>query len=228
MPPKYRKVEMRTLDSDGLTIVLESIRNSEYHRLFYTFLSTGLRGSEALALRWQDKDVDLGYISVNRSFHQLNDKFFLFQQTKSDQSRRAVAMPSSLSIVIRKNLENQHAQRLLLGLNVSDSDLVFAHAHGSPMLPHSITNAWKRLVKNAGFMGVRLHDSRHTHATLMLKQGVYPKTEAERLGHGSVVITLDTYSHVLPGIQEAAARAFYEGLKGYRERKLVNDAYRSD
>ena len=138
-----------------------------------------------------------------------------------------MALLPSLSFVLSKHWESQHAQRRLLGLNVSDSDLVFAHAHGSPILPHSITNPWKRLVKKAGFMGIRLHDSRHTHVTLMLKQGVNPKTVAERLGHASVVITLDTYSHVLPGIREAVARAFDEGLDGHRESKFVNHAYKS-
>ena len=80
------------------------------------------------------------------------------------------------------------------------------------MLPHSITQAWARLAKKAGYSHIRLHDARHSHATLMLKQGVNPKIVSERLGHTSVVITLDTYSHVLPGLQEAAALGFDEGV----------------
>ena len=215
--PKYRQKEMQTFDQDGLNGFLESIRDSEYYPLFYTFLFTGMRRAEVLALRWQDVDVDLGYISVNRSLHQLNDKSIVFQQPKSDKSRRSVALPPSLSIVLRQHRDSQRAQRLIFGLPVGDADLVFAHPDGSPLLPHSITNAWKRLVKKAGFQGLRLHDSRHSHATLMLKQGVNPKIVSERLGHASVVITLDTYSHVLPGIQEAAARAFDEGLNGHRQ-----------
>ena len=96
----------------------------------------------------------------------------------------------------------------MFGLPVDTSDLVFAHPDGSPLLPHTITNVWKRVVKQTGFQGICLHDARHSHATLMPKQGVNPKIVSERLGHASVVTTLDTYSHVLPGIQEAAARAF--------------------
>ena len=216
-PPKYRQEEMKTFDQDGLNAFLESIRDSQYHPLFYALLYTGLRRSEALALRWQDVDVDLGYISVHRTLHQLNDKSFVIRQPKSDKSRRTVALPPSLSTVLRRHRESQRTQGLVLGAPVSDADLVFAHPDGSELLPHSITNVWKRLAKQAGFEGIRLHDARHTHASLMMLQGVNPKVVSERLGHASVLITLDTYSHVLPGIQEAAARAFDAGLNGHRE-----------
>ena len=215
--PKYRQKDLKIFDQDSLASFLNSISNSEYYALFHCLLFTGLRRSEALALRWKDVDVHLGYVSVNRSLHQLNDKSFVFQQPKTEKSRRLVALPPSASIVFRDHHDIQTAKRLLCGFPVGEEDLVFAHSDGSPLLPHSVTNAWKRLVKNAGFEGVRLHDARHSHATLMLKQGVNPKIVSERLGHASVVITLDTYSHVLPGLQEAAARGFDEMLNGHCE-----------
>ena len=211
-PPRFNRKEMQAFDQDGLNEFLETIRETEYYPLFYTLLFTGLRRSEALALRWRDVDLVLGYISVNRTLHQLNDKSFVFRQPKTEKSRRTVSLPPSLSIVLRQHQESQQKQRGLLAIAVSDDDLIFAPLDGSPLLPHSITNAWRRLVKQAGFQGVRLHDARLTHATLMLKQGVNAKIISERLGHSSVVITLDTYSHVLPGLQEAAARGFDEGL----------------
>ena len=96
------------------------------------------------------------------------------------------------------------------------SDLVFCYPDGSPLPPNSVTKAFHKVVKSLGISGVRLHDLRHTHATLMLRQGVHPKVVSERLGHSSVAITLDTYSHVLPGIQAAAARCFDEGLQRAR------------
>ena len=203
---------MQAFDQDGLNEFLETIRETEYYSLFYTLLFTGLRRSEALALRWRDVDLVLGYISVNRTLHQLTDKSFVFRQPKTEKSRRTVALPPSLSIVLRQHQESQQKQRRLLAIAVFDDDLIFPQLDGSPLLPHLITNAWRRLVKQAGFQGVRLHDARHTHATLMLKQGVNAKIISERLGHSSVVITLDTYSQVLPGLQEAAARGFDEGL----------------
>ena len=119
-----------------------------------------------------------------------------------------MAPPPSASIVLRQHRDSQRAQRLIFGLPIGDSDLVFAHPDGSPLLPHSITNAWKRLVKQAGFQGIRLHDARHSHATLMLEQGVTWKIISERLGDGSVAMTLDLYAHASPGLQQAAAQGF--------------------
>jgi len=85
---------------------------------------------------------------------------------------------------------------------------VFSHYDGTPLLPNSVTHAWIKLVRRCGLHGIRLHDARHTHASLLLKQGVHPKIVQERLGHGSIQITLDTYSHVAPGLQQAAALKF--------------------
>jgi integrase len=85
--------------------------------------------------------------------------------------------------------------------------LVFSRSDGSPLLPDTVTSVWIRLARQNGLAGVRLHDARHTHASLLLKQGIHPKIVQERLGHASIGITLDTYSHVAPGLQEAAAFA---------------------
>ncbi len=98
--------------------------------------------------------------------------------------------------------------QLHLDPGLSANDLVFSHYDGSPLLPNSVTHAWIKLVRRCGLNGIRLHDARHTHASLLLKQGVHPKIVQERLGHGSIQITLDTYSHVAPGLQQAAANKF--------------------
>jgi integrase len=87
---------------------------------------------------------------------------------------------------------------------------VFCHEDGTPLLPNSVSHAWTKLANRVGLKGIRLHDARHTHASLMLKQGVHPKIVQERLGHASIQITLDTYSHVAPGLQQAAANRFDE------------------
>ena len=92
-------------------------------------------------------------------------------------------------------------------------DLVLCYPDGAPLPPNSVTKAFHKLTKSVGMSGIRLHDLRHTHATLMLRQGVHPKVVSERLGHSLVAITLDTYSHVLPGIKAAAAQCFDEGLQ---------------
>lgn len=89
-----------------------------------------------------------------------------------------------------------------------DDDLVFCKYDGKPFLPNTVTHNWIKLVRRSGLKGIRLHDARHTHASLMLKQGIHPKIVQERLGHSSIQITLDTYSHVAPGLQQAAALKF--------------------
>ena len=106
----------------------------------------------------------------------------------------------------------------MLGIERKESDYVFARFDGSLIDPDTITHAFADIMKQAGLPHVRFHDLRHTHATMMMEQGVNPKTVAERLGHASVVITLDTYSHVLPGLQEEAALKFEEAVRKAAER----------
>ena len=187
---------------------LESVKDTELYPVFYTALFTGMRRSELLGVRWSDVDLNLGVISINRTLHHLADKSFIFQPPKTEKSRRQVPLAPSNSIVLRQHLERQRATRILMDRPINDEDLVFCHADGSPLLPHSVSQAWRRLVRKAGFPGVRMHDARHTHATLMLEQGVNWKIISELLGHGSVAMTLDLYAHVSPGLQQAAAHGF--------------------
>ena len=123
-----------------------------------------------------------------------------FLPPKTEKSRRLVALPPSLAMLLRNHRDNQRAMRLTMGAAVSNNDLVFAHVDGKLLLFHSISQAWSRLAKRAGYPEVRFHDARHRHASLMLAQGVHPKVVSERLGHSSVSLTLDVYSHVLPSI----------------------------
>ena len=111
--------------------------------------------------------------------------------------------------MLRSHRESQERDAALLGIELTDETLVFCHVvDGAPLRPDTLGQAFRRKARQIGLPGVRLHDLRHTHASLMLPQGVNPKTVAERLGHASVTITLDTYSHLLPGIQEAAVAGF--------------------
>lgn len=100
------------------------------------------------------------------------------------------------------------AQRALLGKPLPDDDFVFAHPDGSSLDPSTVSHAFNKVMRKAGLPHIRLHDLRHTHASLLLQAGVYPKTVQERLGHSSIRVTLDTYSYVIGGLQEAAAQRF--------------------
>ena len=102
--------------------------------------------------------------------------------------------------------------RFQLGMFLRGDGLVFSQYDGKPLLPDTVTRVWIKLVRRNGLTGIRLHDARHTHASLMLKAGIHPKIVQEPLGHASIQITLDTYSHVAPSLQAAAALRFDEGL----------------
>jgi integrase len=211
--PKIQRREMHVMSETDLHLFLEYAKDSPYYTLFYTSLFTGMRRAELLALRWSDIDLDLCQIYVNRSMQYIrgDDKKnrIFFREPKTAKSRRLIALSPSTVIMLREYKVKETELRQSLGYApLSDDDLVFSHYDGSPLLPNSITHAWIKLVRRCGLHGIRLHDARHTHASLLLKQGVHPKIVQERLGHGSIQITLDTYSHVAPGLQQAAANKF--------------------
>lgn len=201
--PKVTRREMQVMDETGVQKVLDAAKTGPYFCLFYLALFTGLRRSELLALRWCDVDLLLCQLSVSRTLHQLNNREIIIRPPKTAKGRRLVSLSPSTVQVLREHRELQEKLR-----TVTDDSLVFCHADGSPLLPDSVTQAWGNLVRRAGLPGIRLHDCRHTHATLLLRQGVHGKIVQERLGHASISITLDTYSHVAPSLQQAAAAKF--------------------
>ena len=121
-----------------------------------------------------------------------------------------VSLSPSACLILRQHRDNEEAIKGIL----KDDDLIFCHVDGSPLLPSSVTHAWMKLVRRCGLRGIRLHDCRHTHASLMLKQGIHPKIVQERLGHASIRITLDTYSHTVPSMQSDAAERIAELVFG--------------
>jgi integrase len=208
--PHTTRTEMKVMTEEDLNKFLEVIRPTPYYALFYTALFTGMRRSELLALRWSDVDLLLCQISVTRAMHRLKNGDIIFRPPKTAKGRRIVSLSPSTALVLGEHRKSQEALRILQGTPFTLTDLLFAREDGSPLRPNAVTNAWLRLAKRTGLHDIRLHDARHTHASLMLRQGIHPKIVQERLGHSSIAITLDTYSHVTPGLQEAAAKRFDE------------------
>ncbi len=217
--PRAERQEMQTWGEEEVTRFLEAAKRTPYYAIFYTALFTGMRRSELLALRWQDVNFMLSQVYVSRSLHQLRDGKFIFRSPKTAKGRRMVALPPSAILVLSAHYEKQKLERALLGGKpLTTDDLVFSTLEGKPLRPNTITRAWTIIAARAGLRVIRLHDARHTHASLMLKQGIHPKIVQERLGHSTIAITLDTYSHVSPGLQEAAAKRFDEAfLPSYNE-----------
>jgi integrase len=203
---------MQTWDQDEVIHFLEAARKTPYFALFHTALFTGMRRSELLALRWRDIDFIYSQIYVARSLHQLQDGSYVLTQPKSDSSCRTIALSPSAILVLQNHYEKRKLELAMLGMPLKDDDLVFSTPEGKPLRPNTVSRAWTMLAARAGIKVIRLHDARHTHASLMLKQGIHPKIVQERLGHASIQTTLDTYSHVAPGLQAAAAARFDEAF----------------
>jgi len=222
--PPIKRTQMQTWDDNDITHFLEAAKESPYYALFYTALFTGMRRSELLGLAWRDVDFLYCQLSITRSLHHLKDGSYVFTQPKSAKSRRTIALSPSVVLLLKEHKEKQELERVTLGKLLADDDLVFSTLEGKPLRPNTITRAWVTLSVRAGVKAIRLHDARHTHASIMLKQGIHPKIVQERLGHSSIEMTLDIYSHVMPGIQEAAAKRFDDIFN----HKLENEAAKSD
>lgn len=216
-PPRYTVKEFHTLDAEGVYLLLGVARDSSYYSIIYLAVHTGLRRSELLGLRWKDTDLDLLSLSVVQVLQNINGKGLVLMEPKTAKSKRAVALTPSCASVLRHHRAKQEAERTLFGLSLTDDDFVFSKPDGQPLTPDVVSHTFAKIVRGAGLKGLRFHDLRHTHATLMLKQGVHPKIVSERLGHANIQMTLDTYSHVLPGLQEAAAQKFDEWLTGFSQ-----------
>jgi integrase len=224
-PPRYQRPQWQTLSELDISTFLEAAKKTPYHVLFYQALFTGMRRSELLALRWCDVDLLLCQAHITRTLHHLRTGEIVFRVPKTAKGRRMVALSPSVTLLLQEHKDKQVAIRASLGIPLKDDDLVFSDLEGKPLLPDTVTHAWVKLVRRIGLKGIRLHDARHTHASLMLKQGVHPKIVQERLGHASIGITLDTYSHVAPGLQQAAAEGFDKMVLPKRENEAVENHY---
>ena len=163
----------------------------------------GLRRGEIAALRWRNVDLVNAQIAVVESAEQ-TEAGVRYKEPKSGRAR-TVALSETMVEELRSHRLAQTQELFRLGIRISDDTFVVAQADGSPLQPRSITHEWVRLIGKTALPRIRFHDLRHAHATHLLASGVHPKVASERLGHSKVGITLDLYSHVLPGMQADAA-----------------------
>jgi integrase len=201
-PPRVERREMKAWDVATMAQALESAR---LHRVFMPMLLAGmlgLRRGEIAALRWRHIDLDRAQVAIMESFEQTRQGVRL-KAPKSGRGRR-VALPARVVAELRAWRIKQAEELLKLGVRVNDECFVCASEDGQPVQPQSLTHSWHRFLARTKFPRVRFHDLRHSHATHMLASGVHPKIASERLGHATVGLTLDTYSHVIPGMQEDA------------------------
>ena len=181
-----------------------------YSPLWFMAASTGLRLGEVLGLRWRDVELAASSIHVAQAQTLLQGRI-QFQEPKTPAARRKVRITPDLIEALKEHRKAQLAERLRSpGWN--DLDLVFTTEHGTPIYPSSISRAFNRLTARADLRRIRFHDLRHTHATHLLQAGQPVKVVSERLGHASISITLDTYAHVLPDMQDHAVESITKML----------------
>jgi integrase len=216
-PPKVARKDLYPPDADAIHRFLETAKDTEYYEALYTSFYTGLRRGEVLALRWWDVDLAQSAIYVNHSLYRAKGGESIIQDPKTAKGRRLVSLTPSNALLLRSLWERQVEEAILQGYIVNGDSPVLRYRDGSPILPRGYSGAFTKIMRRAGLEGYRLHDARHAHATLMLKQGVHPSIVQARLGHAKVGTTLDIYSHVVPGLQEAAAMRFEEGLRNSRQ-----------
>jgi integrase len=180
------------------------------YALYLLAVTGGLRRGELLGLRWRDVDLGRGVIGIRQTLTRTGAGL-QFQEPKTDRSRRTVALSPLVVAALRRRREEQRADWDGLG-RPGEPDLVFDTPLGTPIEPRNLARQLDRLIGRAAVPRIRFHDLRHTSETLMLLQGEHPKIVSERLGHTTVSQTLDTYSHVLPGLQAEAARKLEEQL----------------
>ncbi len=202
--PKPLRKEITPLSPEEVGVLLDGLdgpRDVAFHTLA---VSTGMRQGELLGLRWKDLDLEAGVVKIRRSLSRTDTQGFIFVQPKSAKGKRSVGLvPRTVkALEAYRGADNPHGE-----------DLVFPNRDGNPMSPWMVTRRFQSLCKGLGLPAeTRFHDLRHTAATIWLLKGIHPKIVQEALGHSTISITLDTYSHVLPNMQEGAIRAMGEVL----------------
>lgn len=214
-PPKVEKQQMEAFDAPQTAIMLDDFREN---RVFIPALLAalcGLRRGEILALRWRDIDMAAATIAVRQSAEQVGT-VVRYKETKSGKSR-VVALSSSVIEELKRHRLAQAEEQLKIGIRPDEASFVVAQIDGSPLKPVSLTHEWTRLLAKTSLPRIRFHDLRHSHATQLLAAGVHPKIASERLGHSTIGITLDLYSHVMPGMQANAAEQVDAAIQSARK-----------
>jgi integrase len=221
-PPRARPHEsgaMRTWTAIELGTFLRGEPDDRLQGLWWLLASTGMRRGEALGLRWEDIDLDGLALSINRTLvttdaRRVGDPGMAWSSPKTAKGRRNVALDAVTITALKSHRKRQAEERLALGAGYQDQGLVFALLDGAPIHPKTVSYYFERRLQRLKLSRIRLHDLRHTHATLALQAGVHPKVVQERLGHANIGITLDTYSHVTPAMQSDAAERVASLLVG--------------
>ena len=211
-PPKRRRQEMKMWDVPTIHVFLNAAKKERYGDLYHLAILTGMRRAELLGLRWEHVNLDESWLSVYSTIQRLTGRGVVTGSPKTDQSRRTIALSKGAVELLKETRTRQLEARLKAGPLWEANDLVFCQINGKSFHPNRVSNDFAAIVRKTGSPHLTLKGLRHAHATLLLSAGVHPKIVSERLGHSNISVTMDIYSHVMPGMQEMAAQAIDDRL----------------
>jgi integrase len=204
--PRPKPPPIRPLDQTQAAALLAAAEDDPLEALYVLAIMLGMRQGELLGLQWADVDWEAGRVQVRHTLQWRKGGEWSLDEPKTGHSRRTIRLPATALQALRAHRARQAEQRLAVGPAWDDHDLVFCNALGRPIEPTNLLHrSFKRLLDRSKLSRIRFHDLRHTYATLALRSGVLVKVVSETLGHASIALTLDTYSHVLPDMQDDAA-----------------------
>lgn len=213
VPPKKKK-DVRVLTLEEQKIFLAHLENIRLCAAFQLALASGIRLGELLALQWNNIDFENGTIRITQSLRRiktfdessLTKTSIIFQEPKTESGKRYIPIPPSILLSLKDYKKKQNEEKLLLGESYSNNNLVFCTEFGKPLEPRNFTRLFYSITKKSNLEGVNFHALRHTYATRLLEANEHPKVVQELLGHTSITMTLDIYSHVMPDVKKAAAQ----------------------
>jgi integrase len=206
-PPRCERFRIVPLTPEQARTLLEAAKDDRLEALYAVALACGLRMGEILGLRWHDIDLELGRMSVSQALQRQKGRGLVLAETKTDRSRRIIGLPAPLIAALRAHRVRQLQERLVAGSRWQDQSFVFASRVGTALEPRNLHRAFKIVLKRAGLPDVRFHDLRRSAASLMLAQGMPLRVVMEVLGHSSISLTANTYSHVmLPMVEDATTK----------------------
>lgn len=205
--PRATKSEMKVWTPSETDAFLTATSEHPCHAMYRLALTTGMRQGELLGLKWADIDLGAGVLSVRRTLQRQRDNGIVFEEPKTARSRRRIHLSARTVEALRAHQDRQAFDRKAAGGDWGPLGLVFCDAKGKPLDPSYQTAIFKQAVTKARVPAIRFHDMRHTAATLLLSKNIHVKQVSEMLGHATIVLTLDTYSHVIPAMHGDAAAA---------------------
>lgn len=214
--PRHEKPEIQPLYTEQAREFLQAIKDNWLYPLYLTDISTGLRRGELLGLKWQDIDFNNNTATIKRSLIQVGGKVKLQESVKTKKSKRIVSLTDDVVSELKSLKARQAQDKLLIGEFYHKDDYVFCWQDGRPLRPDYVYHHFKKLLEQCKLPESRFHDLRHSFATIMLEQGVDLETVSTMLGHNSLAITADIYTHVRQEIQTTAANKLNDALSASR------------